>query len=209
MLPDEALGESGKKVRCAKCRETWFQRAPEAAPKKPVRPARAPANDAPQPRAGLPVPAKKRSITHEWVVFALCFSWLGFASLYLFGPVIVQNIAFAAPAYLPLGIVNTEGVVLYDTKVEKTKQYGRQSVALSGVIVNEAEESRNVPNLQIIQKDNNGNILEATILESGDPLLEPGKELNYESVVPLVSQDVSHIIIDIGDTIELSRRIKK
>jgi len=205
MLPDEALGDAGKKVRCAKCRDVWFQKAPAVSARaqeteSPFKPA--------HPAAGLPVPTKKRSVAHEWVVFSLCFSWLMFASLYLFGPVIVQKIDFAAPVYLPLGIVNTEGVVLADTKVEKMKQYGRQSVSLSGMIVNEATEPRRVPNLQITQKGRDGEILETSILESGFPLLAPGKEINYHNVMPLASQDVSHIIVDLGDSIELSRRNK-
>lgn len=204
MLPDEALGGTGRKVRCAKCRETWFQKPPAvvAIPE--------PKHAAPPPVfAGLPVPKAKPSFRHEWVAFSLCFSWLIAASLYLFGPAIVRNVAFAAPLYVPLGVVNTQGVALYDTKIEKTKQYGRPSVALSGTIVNESGDPRRIPNLQITQKDGNGETLETSVLESGFPLLAPGQKLDYSNVMPLASQDVSHIVIDIGDAIELSRRSKK
>ena len=45
MVPDSAIGPSGRKVRCAACRHSWFQDAPNAA---------APASAAPMPMAEAP-----------------------------------------------------------------------------------------------------------------------------------------------------------
>lgn len=51
VVPDSAIGISGRKVRCAQCRFSWFQEGPDLPPRP------APAPPAPSPAARSPAPA--------------------------------------------------------------------------------------------------------------------------------------------------------
>lgn len=75
-VPDSAIGVEGRTVRCAKCRHSWFQDAPElamppAAPEPaPVTPAPAQAapvapEPEPLPEARTPAPRPAEPIVHE------------------------------------------------------------------------------------------------------------------------------------------------
>ena len=58
VVPDSAIGPSGRKVRCAACRHSWFQDAPSTAASASAAPmpmAEAPAFAAPLPRAAAPI----------------------------------------------------------------------------------------------------------------------------------------------------------
>jgi len=61
VVPDSAIGEEGRTVRCAKCRHSWFQdppeRAPAAAPERPA--VQTPSTRAPAP-APAPAPVASR-----------------------------------------------------------------------------------------------------------------------------------------------------
>ncbi len=60
-VPDSSIGVDGRVVRCAKCRESWFQDGPELAepgadtPAVPAQPQPAPVTDAPEGTAVAPV----------------------------------------------------------------------------------------------------------------------------------------------------------
>ena len=49
VVPDSAIGAEGRTVRCAKCRQSWFQDGPEQPAPPPVPPAPAPAAVAAEP----------------------------------------------------------------------------------------------------------------------------------------------------------------
>lgn len=220
VLPERALGEAGKKVRCGKCRHTWFMQPParsaedtDSLRKARLKAARDAAATAEAVASGaktyLPAIAAKNRIAHEWIVFAFCFVWLIVATFYLFGPNIVNKYEFPKPFYKKLGIIPTKGMRLYDTEMEKIKQYGRASVSISGVIANESGETRLVPDLMISQVNHDGVIVETELLKSGFPPIEAGGELNYHNIVPLASAEIAYVSVDLGDRIELRRRTRQ
>lgn len=220
VLPEKALGAEGRTVRCGKCRHTWHKSptqhtpddikklsaAREEARKQQIKAVKSGASGE---KTFLPALSVKTKAYHQWIIFGVCLLWIVLATLYLFGPSIIHKYGFTQPVYKKLGIIPTEGMRIYDTKVEKIKQYGRDSLSISGVIVNESDVDRYVPNLQIIQKNDLGKILDISMLKSGFPILHSKEETPYRNIVTIVSPDVSQVVIDIGDAITLNRRSKE
>lgn len=219
VLPEKALGPEGRRLRCGQCRHIWYKVPPKNEPEdvKQLEAARdalrKQAEKAVKQTSGqkvyLPALQTPARFAHEWAIFSICFIVLIAATLYLFGPTIIYKYPFTQPVYETFGIVPTEGVKLYDTKIEKIKQYGQDSLSVSGVIANESEFIRYVPNLQIIQQNSAGAVLDKSVLASGFPELAPGAETDYRNIIPIVSTEVTQVVIDIGDVITLRRRVSE
>lgn len=57
VVPDSAIGVEGRTVRCAKCRQSWFQAGPEHLPAPPPAPPPPPAANAPEASTATTAPA--------------------------------------------------------------------------------------------------------------------------------------------------------
>ena len=167
LVDPAAVGREGRHVRCAKCLHVWFQEPPldlpkslaldeagaEAAPRKP-QPLRAGAN--------LPAIPKK----HGRLRTAL--PWVGLIGFvaaiilggYLFRTAIVANWPPAAKLYDTLGISLDETMLqLVGVSFAQKNRDGISFLEVSGKVVNESANPVQLPEILIILRDAQNNIV--------------------------------------------------
>ena len=183
VVPDSAVGPSGRRVRCASCKHSWFQEpesagavaaAPEPAPPPPPEP---PVSDPePAPLAELreePVQREKAeepATTHRrrfglWLLLALAALAAAAAAAYYLG---VLNIGSArgasADAPLKLEYSNPERTVL---------ESGNELLRVYGRVVNVSEETQRVPQIKAELRDGSGKVVHSFFISAPAPELRP------------------------------------
>lgn len=204
MVPDQAIGASGRTVRCAKCHHTWFVAATaesslpgldalmeeEAArPKpKPIPPgSNLPALKAPSASLGLKLTA---------------------------GGLFATACALLALALWPqvYGLPRSEGLALAELNMLQRYDEARPDAQhplyeITGKIVNTAGETLDVPTLRVTVTDKEGNKLQYWDFSEDGKTLEAGGNIPF-STGPLEIQfnQPSHFIVELGSGMELALR---
>lgn len=171
VVPDSAIGATGRKVRCASCRHSWFQEPGQPAPAAPPPPAHAvPARPAatepdlsePSVQAAPPVwegaetayeePDFKprRNPARLWTIVTVIAALLmigAIVAIQIFGiPNIGQRIGIPVQSGDALSIVD-------QTADTRRLAGGNEVLEVSGVIVNQTDEVQRVPQIQAELKD--------------------------------------------------------
>jgi predicted Zn finger-like uncharacterized protein len=183
VVPDSAIGASGRKVRCAACRHSWFQEPPNSAPaaamapdppafaapvsRQPILPDRPPVErrapaqaaapdwDRPPPAIEEPPFRPRRNPARLWTFAAVI------AAALMFG-------AWAAIEYggLPVGRwvgipVQTGDVLsIVDQNAHTSRlERGNAVLEVSGTIVNQTDQVQRVPQILAELKDAQGRII--------------------------------------------------
>lgn len=167
LVDPAAVGRKGRHVRCAKCLHVWFQEPPldlpkslalddakgEAAPRRP-QPLRAGAN--------LPAIPKKRGRLRTALPW---FGLIGFVAAiiiggYLFRAAIVASWPPAAKLYDTLGIAPDETMLqLVGVSFAQKNRDGISFLEVSGKVVNESANPVQLPEILIILRDAQDNIV--------------------------------------------------
>jgi predicted Zn finger-like uncharacterized protein len=180
VVPDSAIGPTGRKVRCANCRHSWFQEpapldlASPAAPPVPVQPAPsaltsepAPWPEAPAPTAAAP--AQPSGYDHEddsyvrprrnpaklWTIAAILVAVLlagaTFAIQYFGLPEIGQQIGLPVQSSDALGL---------DGDAERRRlASGNELLEVRGEIVNRTDQVQRVPQIRAELKDGQSRVV--------------------------------------------------
>jgi len=202
----QAIGEDGRKVKCARCKHTWFQKPDievlEAAKKANV-------TDVPEEMEPVPDGSNVPAIAKEkagWVLkVAAMVSFVFFAltvSL-VSANKILPNLS---PYYELFGIYDTVDITLYDIKVEKVTAGKYQDVLVSGKIVNDSDKQKKLPDLRMTILSDEGKKIKTVMLEFEDIFIEPGEKVDFDDRIPKLPNNASKVVMDLGNALDLASR---
>ena len=168
VVPDSAIGASGRKVRCAGCRHSWFQEpanAPSppafAAPPRGLSPRPAP-EPAPGPEPEPPAYADfqsepfrpRRSRARWWTLAAIL------AALLLTGAIFaVQYFGLPRIGERIIPVQAADALDLSGTAVPRRLASGNELLEVRGEIVNQTDEVQRVPQIRAELKDAQGRVV--------------------------------------------------
>lgn len=219
VVPDSAIGPTGRKVRCAKCRHSWFQEpapldlaSPAAAPIPSAPPVSSPASDpAPWPEAPAPAaaaPAQPESYDYEdepyarprrnpaklWtiaaIVVAVLMAGAVFAIQYFGLPQIGEKIG------LP---VQSGDALSLDGDAERRRlASGNELLEVRGEIVNRTGEVQRVPQIRAELKDAQGRVVYTWSIAPPVRELQPSGRVAFTSANVDVPRGGSTVSLTFG-----------
>lgn len=227
LLSAQALGSSGRDVRCAKCGHQWHAMPQQAEAEELVLemeegfeldPVPEPEEVAPPPEldealiAALSKPNPGVTPDSPWahpvwkvacIVLALGALLLTLLALRepLHGPL--------SPIYALLGFTAEEGLTLADVKLDALPSRNKKRFEIQCRIVNQSKETRTVPLLRMQILNPSGIVIaeDADFLAETGKVLRPGKSLPCKGLrFENPSKTADRLVIDLGSPLELRLR---
>ena len=199
VVPDSAIGATGRKVRCASCRFSWFQEPPaldlkteappaSAAPLHRAEPATVPSYGEvepvhvpePEPEAAYPEDSftrPRRNPARKWMVIAIVAALLMVAAIvaiqYFGLPQLSQRIGIPVEA--------GEALVLTGTADRRWLASGNELLEVRGEISNPTDEVQTVPQIRAELKDAQGRVVYGWSIAPPVRAIQPGGRVNFDS----------------------------
>jgi predicted Zn finger-like uncharacterized protein len=197
LVAPTAIGSAGRKVRCAKCQQTWLARPPPDAPPPlglvPSMPPPAPPPDLGPPR--YPVPAVRRRGPRPWVVAG----WTGLAAaviLIVAGLTMGRDSVMAqwprsARLYQLVGLAAEPlgtGLQVRQVTSARAEEDGAPALVVEGEIANVSEIPREVPPLKVVLHDRERREVQSWSFPPEQSQLPPGATLAFKTRIPRLSE---------------------
>lgn len=203
LVPDTAVGATGRQVRCAACKHSWFQDPPERVVPvnaelplaKPVEypevappPIQPPAWREPEPVAepdydafAHAPPFKPRTNpTRRWTIAAV-----GAAVLLIAGAGVIQFFGtptIAAKLGIPIGQFEVPLLLEVPLKPERqTLQNGNEMIAVVGKIINPTDTSQRVPDILAELRDAQGRVVYSWTISPPKRTISPRATTEFNS----------------------------
>lgn len=210
LVPDTAVGPTGRTVRCANCRHSWFQQPPGAPPLDLDMPVTAPAPTpvaVPKPE---PAPAyagadhdydafaheppfrPRRNPARRWTIAAVT---AGALMLIATLALVFGNLPnFATMLGLPLGGGDTPLKFVNLKKPDRRDlPNGSELFAIGGQIKNPTAQRQSVPDIRAELRDASDRLVFSWTIKPDQRTLPPGGSMNFDSAkldVPSSSKTV-------------------
>lgn len=206
----EAIGSTGRRVRCAKCRHDWHHPAPSAdeMPHESIEIAPEPIGiDSIPDGSNLPSISEKQS---RWKpVLALCASviLLLMSLLYVNGNRIVQRIPSLSPLYASLGIFPTNGLTFEQIETFREANGNYEKLLITGAVRNVSGETRHQPLIKIslIDSETQNPLLTETITLATDAAIAPDETIPFAKEIARLPQASGYLVLDLGNALEITR----
>ncbi|MCE3233486.1 MAG: hypothetical protein K0R98_1743 [Rickettsiaceae bacterium] len=202
----EAIGEKGRRVKCAKCAHAWFQ-APDvealaalvaAAPQEP------PVAVEPIPQ-GSNVPVVHN---HGMPLFAK-FGLAAASFAFMLGMVIVNANSILpgfSSFYGAFGIYDSKQLALSDVTIQKIEDGNNQDIVVSGKIINESDKPKHLPNIRLTVLNANHEKIKTITLDSEGAKIEPGEGIDFQNRIARINKDSTTVVMDLGNSLDLASR---
>jgi predicted Zn finger-like uncharacterized protein len=203
LVPDTAIGGTGRQVRCAACRHSWFQEPapldlpltrdelPSLPPAPPVQPPAVPASDlvarygedgptaaGEDPFAHEPPFRPRRNPAKMWTLLAVSFAALtivALGALLAFGPSNIGERLGLRASEVPLTIEVTR-------KPERRPTLsGSELLAVTGRILNPTDSTQTVPDIRAELRDGQGRTVYSWTITRPARTLQPGASAEFDS----------------------------
>ncbi len=197
VVPDSAIGTTGRKVRCAGCRHSWFQ-APAPAPA--LLEPQPPASAAPATRqpAAEPMPAPvqppvefapseelydssflrpRRNPAKLWTIIAIVAAALMTAAF-----VAIQY--FGVPQFsrsMGIPVQAGDSLALTGNAERRRLESGNELLEVSGAIANQTDEVQRVPQIRAELKDGQGRVVYAWSIAPPVREIQPRGRVTFDS----------------------------
>jgi predicted Zn finger-like uncharacterized protein len=200
LVDPSALGAGGRRVRCAKCGESWMQAPPPDMP-RPVEVDPRPEELRPlPPGSNLPAfPSRRdrRAAAAWWGVVLLVAGGLTAGAVVAREEVVTAWPA-AARLYDTVGLPVeplAAGLELRNVQSERRAEDGLTRLVVHGQIVNVSDRERAVPALQAVARDAGQQAIRDWSIAPSRASLLPGEIATFESVLPDPEPVISEISI--------------
>jgi predicted Zn finger-like uncharacterized protein len=182
LVDPNAIGPTGRQVRCARCSHSWSQPPADEPPAKrdtlPVTPPPAP-TDRPRPiPAGSNLPAIRQERRSNWAGWtALGIAVAGLAIAVVGGRErIVTLWPPAKPFYQMVGLWQEPNIVVAEVKNSVgTAEGGGKTVQIEISVVNRGNAAGPVPTLVVALRDDKDRSVATWMIPPDDTLLKPGE----------------------------------
>jgi len=200
-VPDHAIGAAGRTVRCAKCQQSWFEKAPDSLAGKPASELDAMLEDIKTPpkvaplKKGANVPALKSETTPMGIKFATA----SFALIALIMAIFV---------YTPnlLGYKKSKGLVLTDVTMDFRPIAGMKLYEIKGKFLNTTNALLSVPILRVSLVDKTGTLVRFWEFSEKGATLGAGKNMDFTTGELGVTALGERFIVELGNRLELTLR---
>lgn len=219
VVPDSAIGPTGRRVRCANCRYSWVQDPPAldlrttptpeqvaTEPPVPAPPTAAPRPDTPPPPSwtqteAVPEPEAvtedwepgrrpRRNRTRLWTILAVV------AGLLMVGGVVALQVfglpEFVRKVWLP---VQDTGALSINGRPERSRlESGQDLLILHGEITNNSSETQRVPQIRAELRDAQNNVVHSWSIAPPVRDIAPRATVRFDSAerdVPASGRELS------------------
>jgi predicted Zn finger-like uncharacterized protein len=201
MVPDQAIGAGGRQVRCAKCGHSWFVATPREA-QLPSMEAMSSESNKPKPippGSNLPV-IKRHSVPLG--VKASVFGTLAAACALLALALAPQMYGYPPSKGFTLAEVN-----MFSRFDDKHPEKKTPTYEISGKIVNQSDQTLEVPVLRITLFDKEGQALQFWDFSEKGKTLEPKQNIPFSSgPLDIQFQKPARFVVELGSKLELALR---
>jgi len=202
-VPDHAIGASGRSVRCAKCKHSWFQPAPPSLAGKPLAELDAMLKEAAKPiekkplRRGSNLPAVQPDSVPLGIKLA--------TGLFALAAIAMLLLALAPSL---AGFPPSQGLVLADVSMSKREITGMSLFEISGKFLNTTDHPKEIPTLRVRLEDKNGGVVREWITAGKGVVVAPGKTTDFSTGELGVTSLGERFVIELGNNKELIMRKK-
>jgi len=189
LTPDEQIGPTGRRVRCARCAHVWRVEPPAAPSEDAPAPQPDPIRVEPLPRNRLPAPAnavRRRRGARGWLLFLLIVAALVAAFAFLRAEITaawppatkLYEMVDSAKAKLA-GISDLKALKIENYKVAPVGEGADAAILLNGDVVNAGDAPVDAPYVRIRLRDADGKVLRDQREPLGDTPLQPGERRSF------------------------------
>jgi predicted Zn finger-like uncharacterized protein len=210
VIDPRALGAPGRRVRCANCRHTWFEAAPEESqsaielPPLPETPPVVPSTAAAESgsvthRIQLPaLPRRGIGLVWLWRSAIAAVILIAIAGIVAERQQVMNAVPFTTRFYTLAGLgpaVPGQGLELREVTPSRGADNGVPTLAINGQVANVSNSPRPVPKLRVALRDANNKELQSWVVSVTDESLAPGASVPFHTTISQPPERATGVIV--------------